>query len=92
MAAGERALRQLGVPTDRLQPVSSLGKKACVQYEKGATCFAIAASIIVHPIASPAEERKLNQSIDCGFSAPVKGSGHLTAAEVKGLEIKEAVG
>jgi hypothetical protein len=37
MAPGERALRQLGVPTDRLQPVSSLAKKACVQYEKGAT-------------------------------------------------------
>jgi hypothetical protein len=87
-----RALAQLGTPTDRLQPVYKLAEKGCAQYEKGAKCFAIAASIIVHPIASSAEERKLNQSIDCGFSAPATGSGHLTAAEVKGLEIKETVG
>jgi hypothetical protein len=87
-----RSLAQLGTPTDRLQPVDRLAKKGCAQYEKGAKCFATAASIIVHPISGSAEERKLNQSIDCGFSAPAKGSGQMTAAEVKGLEIKEAVG
>jgi hypothetical protein len=87
-----RGLARLGSPTDRLQPVYKLAKKGCAQYDKGAKCFAIAASIIAHPIASSAEERKLNQSIDCGLSAPATGSGHLTAAEVKGFDIKEKVG
>jgi hypothetical protein len=87
-----RELAQLGAPTDRLQPVYKLAKKGCAQYEKAAKCFATAASIIIHPIASSAEERKLHQSINCGLSAPAKGSGQMFLAVQKGLEIKEKVG
>jgi len=87
-----RELARLGAPTDRLQPVYTLVKKGCAQYDKGAKCYATAASIIGHPIANAAEERRLNQSIDCGLTAPAKGSGQLALAELKGFEIKEQVG
>jgi hypothetical protein len=85
-------LARLGAPTDRLQPVYKLAKKGCLQYDKGARCFATAASIIGRVIANAAEERRLNQSIDCGLTAPAKGSGQLALAELKGFEIKERVG
>lgn len=87
-----RELTRLGAPTDRLQPVYKLAKKGCVQYEKGAKCYATAAGIIGRVIANAAEERRLNQSIDCGLTAPMKGSGQLALAELKGIEIKERVG
>jgi len=87
-----RELARLGAPTDRLQPVYKLAKKGCVQYVKGAKCYATAASIIGRVIANAAEERRLNQSIDCGLTAPMKGSGQLALAELKGIEIKEKVG
>lgn len=87
-----RELARLGSPTDRLQPVYKLAKKGCVQYEKAAKCFATAASMIGHPIANAAEERTLNQSIDCGLTVPPKGSEQLTLAELKGMEIKEKFG
>jgi hypothetical protein len=87
-----RELARLGAPTDRLQPVYTLAKKGCVQYEKGAKCYATAASIIGRVIANAAEERRLNRSIDCGLTAPMKGSGQLALAELKGFEIKEKVG
>ncbi len=84
-----RELARLGAPSDRLQPVYKLAKKGCVQYEK---CYATAASIIGRVITNAAEERRLNQSIDCGLTAPMKGSGQLALAELKGIEIKERVG
>ncbi len=87
-----RELARLGAPSDRLQPVYKLAKKGCVQYEKGAKCYATAASIIGRVITNAAEERRLNQSIDCGLTAPMKGSGQLALAELKGIEIKERVG
>jgi len=43
-------------------------------------------------IANAAEERRLNRSIDCGLTAPMKGSGQLALAELKGIEIKEKIG
>ena len=87
-----RELARLGAPTDRLQRVYKLAKKGCVQYDKGARCYATAASIIGRVINNAAQERRLNQSIDCGLTTPMKGSGQLALAELKGIEIKERVG
>jgi hypothetical protein len=87
-----RELARLGSPTDRLQPVYKLAKRGCAQYEKAAQCFATAAGMIGHVITNAAEDRKLNQSIDCGLTVPPKGSEQLALAELKGMEIKEKFG
>jgi hypothetical protein len=86
-----RELARLGAPTDRLQPVYSLAKRGCAQYDKAARCFATAASIGA-PIAGTAQERKFNQALECGFAAPGEGSALLAEAEAKGIEIKETAG
>jgi hypothetical protein len=82
-------LVRLGSPTTRLQPVNELATQGCAKYEQAAKCFATAASIGI-PVAGTADERKFNESIDCGFAAPGEGSKLLAEAEVKGFEIKEA--
>ena len=86
-----RELARLGPPTARLQPVYKLAKSGCAQYDKAAKCMATAASIGA-PLAGTAEERRFNQSLDCAFKTPGKGSLLLANAEMKGFEIKEKAG
>jgi hypothetical protein len=83
-------LARLGAPTARLQPVFGLAKQGCAQSTKGAKCLVTAAGIIGHPIASSAEERKLNQAIECGLTAGSKSVELLGDADIKGLEVREA--
>jgi hypothetical protein len=45
LRACSRELRQIGPPSDRLQPVYVLVQKACRTYDKGARCLAKAASV-----------------------------------------------
>ena len=82
-----RELGSQGVPSERLQPVFALVKKACAQYDKGAKCFAAAAAIGI-PLGGSPEERKLNDAINCGFSAPGKGTVLLADAESTGDGVK----
>lgn len=91
MRGCSRELARLGDPTERLQPVQTLAKRGCAQYDKAARCFATAAGIGI-PIAGTSQERRLNQALDCGFTAPGKGSALLAEAEAKGFEIKETAG
>jgi hypothetical protein len=84
------SLARLGAPTARLQPVHTLAKQGCAQSAKGAKCLATAAGIIGHAIASAAEERRLDQSIECGLTAGSKSIELLGRADIKGLEIREA--
>jgi len=86
-----RELARLGVPSDRLQPVYTLAKRGCAQYDKGAQCLATAADVSA-PIPGTAAERRFKQALDCGFKTPGQGSLLLAEAEQKGFEIKAAAG
>ena len=88
---GGHELARLGVPSDRLQPVYTIAKRGCAQYEKGAQCLSTAADTPA-PIPGTAAERKFNQALDCGFKTPGKGGLLLAQAEGKGFEIKAAAG
>jgi hypothetical protein len=79
-------LARLGAPGKRLQPVYTLVKQACAQYDRAARCFATAASFGV-TVQGSTTDRKQQQSIDCGFAAPNNGSKLLADAEAKGFEI-----
>jgi hypothetical protein len=78
-------------PSERLQPVYVLVKKACKEYDKGAACFATAASVGI-PFAGSPGERKQSKAIDCGFAAPGKAGLAIADAESKGAEIKAEAG
>jgi hypothetical protein len=86
-----RELVRGGSPSERLQPVYVLVKKACREYDKGAACFATAASVGIPFAGSPAE-RKQSRAIDCGFAAPGKAGIAIADAESKGAEIKAEAG
>jgi hypothetical protein len=86
-----RELARGGAPSDRLQPVYALVKKACAEYDQGAACFTTAARI-GYTFAGSAEDRKQGKAIDCGFEAGAKATIILADAENKGAEIKAAVG
>jgi hypothetical protein len=86
-----RELVRGGPPSDRLQPVYVLVKKACKEYDKGAACFATAASVGI-PFAGTPGERKQSKAIDCGFAAPGKAGLAIADAESKGTEIKAEAG
>jgi hypothetical protein len=86
-----RELVRGGPPSDRLQPVYVLVKKACREYDKGAACFATAASVGI-PFAGTPGERKQSKAIDCGFAAPGKAGIAIADAETKGMEIKTEAG
>jgi hypothetical protein len=86
-----RELARIGSPTDRLQPVYVLVKKACRTYDKGAKCWATAASVSMADggvVAGTPEERIQNRAIECGGAAIGNGSNLLADAEAKGEEIK----
>jgi hypothetical protein len=86
-----RELVRGGPPSERLQPVYELVKKACKEYDKGAACFATAASIGI-PFAGTPDERKQSRAIDCGFAAPGKAGLAIADAETKGAEIRAEAG
>jgi hypothetical protein len=86
-----RELLAAGSPSDRLQPVYALVKKACAQYDKGARCFMTAAGIGI-PLAGSPEDRAFTRAIDCGFAAQGKGLMPLFDAENKGEAIEAAAG
>jgi hypothetical protein len=86
-----RELVRGGAPSERLQPVYVLIRKACKEYDKGAACFATAASVGIPFAGSPAE-RKQNKAIDCGFAAPGKAGIAIADAESTGAEIKAEAG
>ena len=82
-----RGLARIGSPSERLQPAYRLARKACAQFDKGARCFADAASIGA-PLAGSAEEGRFDQAITCGYEAPDSGLALLIEAEAEA----EAVG
>jgi len=84
-----RELARLGAPSVRLQPVYVLVKEACQAYDKGATCFATAASIGIPEVGS-ADSRKQSQAIECGFNSSGRGGVPLAEAYVKGEKLKFA--
>jgi hypothetical protein len=86
-----RELVRGGPPSERLQPVYVLVKKGCREYDKGAACFATAASVGI-PFAGSPGERKQSKAIDCGFAAPGKAGLAIADAEAKGTEIKAEAG
>jgi hypothetical protein len=86
-----RELVRGGSPSERLQPVYVLVKKACKEYDKGAACFATAASVGI-PFAGSPGEPKQSKAIDCGFAAPGKAGLAIADAESKGAEIKAEAG
>lgn len=86
-----RELVRGGPPSECLQPVYVLVKKACKEYDKGAACFATAASVGI-PFAGSPGERKQSKAIDCGFAAPGKAGLAVADAESKGAEIKAEAG
>jgi hypothetical protein len=95
LRACSRALARIGSPTDRLQPVHVLVKKACRTYDKGAKCWATAASVSMADggvVAGTPEERIQSRAIECGGAAVGNGSNLLGDAEAKGEDIKATYG
>jgi hypothetical protein len=86
-----RELARLGAPSDRLQPVYALAKKACQQLGKAAQCHATVARLsdasggVV--VGSP-QERPWNRAGDCANAAEQKGTKLLEDADAKGTEIQ----
>jgi hypothetical protein len=89
-----RELARIGSPSDRLQPVYVMVKKACRTFDKGAKCWdaAIRVSDAGGGVTGTANERTFQRSIDCGGEAQGNGSNLLVDAEAKGEEIKAKAG
>jgi hypothetical protein len=83
-------LTRIGPPSDRLQPVYALAKRACAAFDKGARCLATAAHIGT-PMAGSAADRKFSQALDCGFASS-QGSAPLTNAIIEGQDINKRLG
>ena len=95
LRACSRELARIGSPSDRLQPVYVIVKKACRTFDKGAKCWATAASVSMADggvIVGTPEERTQRRAIDCGGAAAGNGSNLLFDAESKGEEIKAKFG
>jgi hypothetical protein len=91
LGACSRELARIGSPSERLQPVYSLVKNACAQYDEGAQCFATAASIGL-PLTGGADvNRRFTEALDCGFGSS-KAIEALANATTKGDEIKSQIG
>jgi hypothetical protein len=84
-------LKRIGAPTERLQPVYTLVKKACAEYDKGAACFATAAGY-GSPYSGTSADRKQNAAINCGLDALGDGGTLMNDALNKAEEIKAATG
>jgi hypothetical protein len=90
-ACGRELARLGSPPSDRLQPVYTLAKKACAQFSKAAKCLATQArnsdaqgGVVV---GSP-QERPWKQASRCDEVAEEKGLDLLERAVAKGVEIK----
>jgi hypothetical protein len=95
LRACSRELAKIGSPSDRLQPVYVIVKKACRTFDRGAKCWATAASVSMADggvIVGTPEERIQGRAIDCGGAAAGDGSNLLYDAESKGGEIKAKFG
>jgi hypothetical protein len=92
LAAWSRQLRRMGAPSDRrLQPVYTLVRKAIRTYDKGAKCFATAASVSMADggvIAGTPEDRIATEALDCAGAAENNGIDLLYEADAKGEELK----
>jgi hypothetical protein len=93
LRACSRELARIGAPSDRLQPVYVLVKKACRTFDKGAKCFDTAirvsdASGGVTTANLPTFER----ASECGTEAAGNGSNLLADAEAKGVVIEAQAG
>ena len=85
-------LAQVGPPpSDRLQPVDALAKKACQQFGKAARCHATVVKLSLPSggvvVGSP-QERPWKQASRCSQVAADKGLELLEQAEAKGVEIQ----
>jgi hypothetical protein len=95
LRACSRELTRIGSPTDRLQPVHVLVKKACRTYDKGAKCWATAARVSMADggvVAGSPQEPIQSRAIECGGAAIGNGSNLLADAEAKGEELKAKYG
>jgi hypothetical protein len=91
LRACSRELTRIGSPSDRVQPVHAVVKKACRTYDKGAKCWATAASVSMADggvVAGTPEEKIQSRAIECGGAAIGNGSNLLADAEAKGEELK----
>jgi len=89
--ACHRGLRRMGAPGTRLQPVYVMVTKACQALDRGARCFAKAASVsdaAGATVAGTVQARIQNRSLSCGFAAQGNGSNRLSDAEAKAAAIK----
>jgi hypothetical protein len=90
-----RELARIGSPGDRLEPVYVLVKKACRTFDKGAKCYATAASVSMADggvVAGTPAERTQRRAIECGGEAQGNGLNLLAEATAKGEEIKAEAG
>ena len=91
LRACSRELAKIGPSGDRLQPVYVLVQQACRTYDKGARCFAKAASVsdaAGATIAGSPQARTQQRSLSCGFAAQGNGSNLLSQAEAQAAAIK----
>jgi hypothetical protein len=95
MAAWSRQLRQIGTPSDRLQPAYTLVARVIRTYDKGAKCYARAAGAVSESGAVEAgtpQERIAREGLDCGGAAQGNGANLLYKADAKGDELKAKYG
>ena len=95
MRSCSRELARIGSPSDRLEPVYVMVKKACRTFDKGAKCWATAASVSMGSggvIAGTSEERTQRGAIDCAGAAEGNGINLLIQAEYKGELIEAKFG
>ncbi len=85
-----RELQRLGLPGDRLQPVSALVKKARQQFDKGAACYTTAAGVVSPAgVVEPGpNERTFTRADDCAGAGEGNGLNYLLEAAALGKEIK----
>jgi hypothetical protein len=94
-ACGRDLARVGPPPSDRLQPVYALAKKACQQFGKAARCHATVVRLSLPSggvvVGSP-QERPWKQASRCSQVAGDKGLELLEQAEAKGVEIQVEIG
>jgi hypothetical protein len=84
-------LQRLGLPSERLRPVYELVKRGCGEFDKGAKCFATAASLGT-PLDGTPQRRALDKAMDCGFKSQPKAVTLLVRGFNKGEEMKSTFG
>jgi len=86
-----RELLAAGSPSDRLQLVYALVKRACAEQDKGARCFDTAATLNPLGPGTPAA-RAQDRAIQCGLDTATKGLSLLADAEEEGSKIQAEAG